>query len=285
MGLSDVSSSMVHGLLILVLLSCGQLAAPEAAPPVQGDHAAILRQALTDFDAAVATRDPGGPEAQRLFRQALAGFQSLRQSGVRSGALHYNLGNTYLRLGEVGQAIVQYRRALRLSPGDERINKNLEAARRLCRVQISRPAASEFVRTLLFWHFETSLAGRLRLALGLYALFWLLLFIRLFVLRGQPAYAWFIRATAALALIVGASVAWDFTVQTHRQEGVVVADDVVLRKGNGEYYEPLLEQTLSEGVEFRLLETREDVQGASWYQVELPDGKKGWLRADQADVL
>jgi tetratricopeptide (TPR) repeat protein len=278
---------MAQCFLILVLLSGGQLPAGVGAPlPVPPDElAAVLRQALADFDAAVAAKDPGGPEAQRLFRQSLAGFQSLRQSGVRSAGLYYDIGNTYLRLGEVGQAVVQYRRALRLAPGDERIVKNLEAARRLCRVQISRPVASEFVRTLFFWHFETSLAGRLRVGLAVYVLFWLLLFVRLFAFRGQPAYAWLIRATAALALIVGASVAWDLAVQTQRQEGVVVADSVVLRKGNGEYYDPLLEQTLSEGVEFRLIETREDVQGAPWYQVELPDGKKGWLRADQADVI
>ena len=271
----------------MVLLTCGQLTAGDAAPPplTADARAAVLHQAVADFDGAVAMKDRGSPEAQRRYRQALAGFQSLEQSGVRSGALYYNLGNTHLRLGEVGSAIVHYRRALRLAPGDERIAKNLEAARKLCRVQIARPASSEFVRTLLFWHFETSPVGRLRFGLSAYVLFWILMLVRLFGLRGQPAFSWLLRVLAAAVLVIGASVTWDLAVQQHRTEGVVISDDVVLRKGNGEYYEPLLEQTLSEGVEFRLIESREDVQGTSWYQVELPDGKKGWLRADQADVI
>jgi hypothetical protein len=42
---------------------------------------------------------------------------------------------------------------------------------------------------------------------------------------------------------------------------------------------------LSRGMEFRLLESREDASGTTWYRIELCDGKSGWLRADQADVI
>ena len=276
--------------LIAIILFCGSAAeagdaAPTAPPMTAETRQAVLRQALVDFDAAVAAKDRGGAEAQRRYRQALAGFQSLADSGVRSGGLYYNLGNTQLRLGDVGKAVVYYRRALRLAPADERIAQNLDAARKLCRVQIRTPAASEFMQTLLFWHFGTSLAGRVKVALIAYVLFWALLLVRLFAFRGSPGLTWTIRTVAVVVLVVGASVAWDIAVEQHRLEGVIVADDVVLRKGNGEYYEPMLEQNLSGGVEFRLLETRQDVQGASWYQVELLDGKKGWLRADQAEVI
>lgn len=71
----------------------------------------------------------------------------------------------------------------------------------------------------------------------------------------------------------------------HRIEGVIIDQEVVLRKGNGEYYEPQLDGSLAEGVEFRFLETRDDVDGVPWYHVRLRDGKTGWLRAGQADVI
>jgi tetratricopeptide (TPR) repeat protein len=245
----------------------------------------VLKQALADFDRAVATRDPGGLEAQQLYRRALTGFESLVDAGVRNGSLYYNIANTYLRMGDVGRAVVNYRRALRLSPGDEDIRKNLQSARNLCEVQVAAPATSALLETVLFWHFGTSPASRATFVLIAYGLFWLLMLLRLLMLRRSEVLTWAIRCVAALTLIVGGSVAWETLVQTHRNAGVVVADDVVLRKGNSEEYEPLLDRPLSAGVEFDLIEERPDVEGGSWYRIRLRDGKEGWLRADQADVV
>lgn len=249
------------------------------------DRRAVLLKALADYDAAVAAKARSAPEAQRLYHQALEGFESLLRDGISNGRLYYDVGNTYLRLGDVGRAIVNYRRGLRLMPGDEAIRRNLQVARNACELQVPEPATSDVVRTLLFWHFDTSLKSRLDGALAGYIGFWLLLLVRRFILRRSPAYGWTIRVVAAVVLVAWASVAWDMTMQRHRVEGVLVADKAVIRKGNGEYYDPQLEQPLSAGVEFLVLETRSDVEGASWYRVQLRNGTEGWLRADQGDII
>jgi hypothetical protein len=254
---------------------------PAAVPP---DPRAVLKQALTDCESALAMKGRG-PQARQLYCQALAGFEVLLRSGIRSGYLHYDVANTYLRMGDIGRAIVNYRRAVRLVPGDDRIHKNLQTARDLRQVQLSVPPTSVLIETLLFWHFGTSLDSRLRFAIGAYTVLWLLMFTRLLAWREAPALAWAIRAAAAIALVTWASVVWEAGVQRHRVEGVVVADEAVLRKGNGEYYEPRLDRPLSAGVEFEIVESRQDLQGASWYLVRLQDGKEGWLRADEADVI
>jgi tetratricopeptide (TPR) repeat protein len=266
----------------------GQSPQVEASSPTgdtQPARRAVLKQALADFDAAVSIKDHASPKAQRLYARALAGFESLLEGGIVNGGLYYNVANTYLRLGEVGQAIVNYRRALQLLPGDERISKNLQSARNLCRGRIPLPASSAFLKTLFFWHFGTSLADRAMAALVAYVVFWLLILLRLFVFRDQPVVSWTIRGLAALALVVASSVAWETVTRDYRIEGVIISEDVVLRKGNGEYYEPQFERSLAPGVEFRLLETRQDVEDVPWYHAELRDGKKGWLRADQAEVI
>jgi len=64
------------------------------------------------------------------------------------------------------------------------------------------------------------------------------------------------------------------------REGVVVADEVVVRKGNGDGFEPQFEQSIGEGVEFELLERRGD-----WLRVRLPDGQEGWIRAREAELI
>ncbi len=276
--------------MILLLVWCfAMIPVEEPALSSTGDppptREAVLRQALADFDAAVALKDRNAAEAERLYRQALAGFETLLQSGVHNGSLYYNLANTYLRLGEVGRAIVNYRRALRWMPGDERVRANLEAARRMCRVRIPPPATSEALATLFFWHVGTSLSARVQVGLAAYVLFWLIMLARLPAGRRAPWLKWPALAAGLLALVLAASVAWDLTTRPYRIEGVVVAESTELRKGNGDYYEPQLEQPLSAGVEFRLHESRPDVDGVQWYFVELPDGKKGWLRADAADII
>lgn len=262
-------------------VSAGSLDVPRPS----GDRQEVLKQSLADYAAAVAMKNPSRADAQQLFRRALTGFESLQREGVHNGLLCYDIANTHMQLGDVGRAIVYYRRALRLAPGDERIQKNLHVARDLCQLQIPLPAASAAVETLFFWHFGTSLAARLKVALVLYALFWLLMLVRLMVPQRAPAFEWTVRVFAAVLLILAASVAWETVTQRNQIEGVVVASETALRKGNGDYYEPQLDRPLTAGVEFRVLESRQDVQGAAWYLIRLRDGKEGWLRADQADVI
>jgi len=279
-----MSAMAAAAVLLLAGFPGGGRAGVGQRPP--SEHLrARLAEAQGRFDEAVASGKQGGLEAQRLYREALSGFQAVLDSGVQNAGLYYNLANTYLRLGDVGRAIAHYRRALRLRPGDPNIRKNLDAARRLCPVQFATPAASALAETLFFWHFGTSLAGRTHVTLAAYAAFWLLMLGGLWWPWRTPVLTWTTRCMALLCLITAASVAWDRFAATNRPEGVLVAEKVTLRKGNGEYYDPQFDRPLTAGVEFRLLETREDVKGAEWLQIQLPDGKTGWVRADQAEII
>jgi SH3-like domain-containing protein len=59
---------------------------------------------------------------------------------------------------------------------------------------------------------------------------------------------------------------------------VLVRSDVVLRSGNGASFEPAIEEPLSEGVEFAILEAR-----PGWWRVRLPDGTTGWVSAEDGE--
>ena len=54
--------------------------------------------------------------------------------------------------------------------------------------------------------------------------------------------------------------------------GVILADEVIARKGNSETYQPSFEAPLHTGTEFEMIEKRED-----WFHVSLSDGRKCWL--------
>jgi len=253
-----------------------------AAPATRRD---ILANALNLFDQAVDLKDHSSPQAQRLYRQALQGFDALIRDGINNGHLYYDAANAHLRLGEIGPAIADYRRALRLLPSDPDVGRNLNFARSLCEIHIPPTPQGAVLQAVFFWHFDTPLRSRKRVALAAYVLFWLVLTARLLTRRRGAASAWLAAILATVALATGISVGWDMTARQHDRQGVIIADAAVLRKGNGEGYQPQLERPLPEGVEFRVLEDRTDVKKNLWYHIELRDGKDGWIRADQTEII
>jgi tetratricopeptide (TPR) repeat protein len=259
--------------------------APPAESPPLATPRTIFEQAVAEYDAAAAIRDPASAEARRLYARAASAFAALIQSGIENGHLYYNLANAKLRLGHTGEAIAGYRRADRLMPGDENIRRNLQYARRLAAVNFEPPALSLFRETVFFWHYRTPRAARLWTAVGAWVAFWLLLLALRLARRSVPALRWTAGVLALTALLAGSSVAWEVWSRDHHREGVLVAGDVTLRKGYGEHYDPQLAQTLPEGVEFEVLDSRAGVDGRTWYYIRLPDGKDGWLRADMAELI
>lgn len=270
---------MTHAFLIVLSL------AVTAAPGDRDSVAATLRQALTQYETAVSMKTSTPEESRRLFNEAARGFDALIDAGYGSAGMRYNLANTLVRLGRLGPAIVNYRRALRIEPGNERVQRNLEFARSRCQTPIPPPALSQFASTVFTWHHHTAFSSRLTLALAAYAAFWLILIVTRMLRYRAVWLAWVKWPVALLSLALLASVAVDSYRRSHVMEGVLTADNVVLRKGYGENYDPQLDRPLSEGVEVRIRETRHDVENREWFYVELPDGKSGWLRADQCSVI
>jgi len=66
-------------------------------------------------------------EAYKLgrFEEAAKGYDELIQAGYANGHLHFNLGNSYFRMGLKGKAILQYERAYSLMPRDADLLFNL----------------------------------------------------------------------------------------------------------------------------------------------------------------
>lgn len=250
--------------------------APVAAPT--GTHEQILAQALGAFDRATeaAARNPGAAAA--AYREAVAGFKALIADGVRNGQLYYNLGNAYLQLGELGKAIANYRRAEALLGNDAQLAANLRFARSLCRSQIRSDGGRAALHTALFWHYDTSLRARFWTAVVAWGVFWLLLAIR--AATRAPGWGYAALATMVVWLAAGTSTAVEWVQRNHTVAGVTVVDDITVRKGNGEGYEPQFNEPLHEGVEFEVIDQR-----PGWYQIELADGSTGWLKQGQAEII
>jgi tetratricopeptide (TPR) repeat protein len=64
----------------------------------------------------------------KQYEKAIDAYEQLIRRGYQGTSLYYNLGNAYYRINKIGFAILNYERALQLSPTDEDIQHNLALA-------------------------------------------------------------------------------------------------------------------------------------------------------------
>jgi len=275
---SGLSYRMIIAALLLVfasLLTASVEAATETAP---SDRAAVLKEAVVAFDEGTALIRQRPQAAADAFERSVEKFESLIDDGVVNGRLYYNLGNAYLQLGRLGKAIVNYRRAEKLIGGDVQLEHNLQYARRLRRNDIQQSGERALLRTVFFWHYTTSIRARYLVAMTGFVLFWLFLIVQ----TVYPRTGWRVAALVCLLVWVpaGASVAIERVRADDVVEGVTTASDIVVRKGDGEGYDPQFKEELHEGVEFTVVQER-----SGWYRIALPNGLSGWIKKSQAEII
>ncbi|MFO0839264.1 MAG: hypothetical protein U1D55_12165 [Phycisphaerae bacterium] len=262
--------------VFLLALLISSVAVADQIPAARASE--ILRQALDAYDAAVesAQRDPAG--AAEHYQSAARGFEALREGGVQNPWLEYDLGNTYFRMGKLGNAIAAYRRAERLAPREPRILANLEYARRRVEPPLAQDQSSGVLRRLLFWHFGTSQTERFWTCAIAGVAGWSLLLIAL----RRPGAPIRVAATAGIlvSLACGASVFLQIQDQAAQPHAVIVSGLATLRNGRGEGYEAVLKEPLGAGVELRILQTRGD-----WSEVRIPGGTTGWLPSAAIELV
>jgi tetratricopeptide (TPR) repeat protein len=238
---------------------------PEAPPgnEVEGseDPAAVLSRA----NEAYAAGD---------FRSAAAGYRALLAAGHRHALLHYNLGNAYLRQGELGRAIASYRRAAAGAPRHQDVRANLAYARKNARDAVAPPESPMVWRTVFAWHYALAPAELWLAAAVLNVVLWSLLSLRLW--RRHEVLTWAAAVAGLLLLACGVSLG------LHRlapsRVAVVVPREVDVRSGLRD--DTVLRFKLHAGSEVVVREERD-----GWLRIALPDGEQGWIEAAAAEVV
>ncbi len=81
-------------------------------------------------------------------------------------------------------------------------------------------------------------------------------------------------------MIFFCSLIYESTMAGYKREGVILDEEVVARKGDGETYQPSFKDPLHAGTEFRLTQDRD-----AWYQIELRDGRRCWIPGKAAQLI
>lgn len=210
--------------------------------------------------------------AAERFDEAIGAYEEAARSGLTSANVFYNLANAYERTGSLGNAILNYERALALEPKHPEAEANLRTTRdqaralELPRMPLDRLLA---VGSLSAWTW------------GAAAGFWLAMFY---------AVALWSRTRRGIGPLIGlgcgvllfglaACAAWSLeTGQSGRALAIVTAEKVQARLATADNSGTVL--ALPPGSEIQVLRTRGD-----WLYAALPNGLHGWIPSSAAEFV
>lgn len=217
------------------------------------------------------------------YAQAVQAYEQLTSQGFADGAVFYNLGNAQFRQGDLGQAILSYRRAQQYMPRDPDIAANLAVARTLTAdpgepVQDSG-ILSQIGRAVQSWLTPDEVA---MVALGSWIVLVLSLLLWGSLKRGGVWHRRAGRVSMVLAVLFAVSVVAlgsSLYVDSNSSDGVIIASEVEVASGPSTQY--ATEFTLHSGAEVRLIEAQ-----GNWVRLAMPGSElEGWIPANAVEAI
>lgn len=234
-------------------------------------------------------------EADQKLKEAASHYEAILAGGFKNGQIYYNLGNTYYRQGELGKAILNYRRAGQLMPRNADLNANLRLAKGSTEDKELSNEIPIAVRRIFFWFFFLNQNELAIIAIFLYGILMTLLFF-LITLK----YTWFrkiIIGFSAGLFVVVVSLGIKVYLEQGVNRGVIIATKCEVRYGPGEEYETKFE--IHNGAECVIEDVKDE-----WYRVYVNIGvkqdaasktgteekvskevRRGWLQKKYVEVL
>ena len=218
--------------------------------------------------------------ARGEYQQAIKDYEALLKQGA-SADLYYNLGNAYYRTENITRAVLNYERALLLSPGDRDIRFNLQIAQAKTIDKIV-PESEMFFFT---WYRSLvnlmSVDGWARTSLASLALLIVLLLIYLFSDRIWLRKIGFFGGIVLLLLFVVSNVfAWQQKQNLlYRKGAIVIVPSVTVKSTPANNGTDLF--ILHEGTKVNIT----DGSMKGWKEIRIADGKEGWIESKQIEEI
>jgi tetratricopeptide (TPR) repeat protein len=210
------------------------------------------------------------------YEQAAALYENLLAFEIINGSLCYNLGNSYLKAGKIGKALVNYRRAELFMPRNEDLQANIQYALQQTIDKIEGRDPYSYIKSFCFWYSRLTIKELVTIFLianmGLWG-------IALFQLFKTKEYLWLVLYVfIASALLFGVSAAIKVYSFYYKPGGVVTAREITVRSGGSINDTALF--GLHEGAEFDWLD-----ESDGWVKIQLRDGKKGWVQKETVEKV
>jgi tetratricopeptide (TPR) repeat protein len=236
----------------------------------------FLFLAVTAFATAVSAAEEGAfakgnqAYAEGRFGAAAAQYESLINSGTWNANLFYDLGNAQYRLGDFGQAILNYERALALEPRHPEAEANLQLARDEARaLELRRDSIERYAS------FGTVKQYTIVATISV----WCALFLVTHMFFARRRSAGRIALVAMSVIVAAASIFAIVTLENGTRGNalaVITGKQVQARFATADTAKAIL--FLPPGSEVKILSER-----GGWVYVALPNDQRGWIPTNSAE--
>lgn len=214
------------------------------------------------------------------FASAIQIYESLLQQG-EAPEIYYNLGNCYYKTDDIARAILNYERALLLSPGNTDIRANLEIARSKAIDKVTPVPEIFFITWIKSLVNSQSSDAWARTGI----ISFLLLLVSLAIFFFTQHIKWKkIGFSAAILFLIVTVLSNLFASQqksylTNRNDAIILSPSVTVRSTPSESGTSLF--ILHEG---RKVEIKDNSM-REWKEIRLEDGKVGWVPSSSIEVI
>lgn len=214
----------------------------------------------------------GKAYAAGAYDSAAALYKKVADDGYAAPELYCNLGNSYFKMNDMARAILWYERALRLDPGDEDANFNLNVANARINDKIE-PVPELFYKRWFRGVLQAFSCDAWALASVLALVFSLAGFVLYLASRSLPlrkAGFWAGIGLAAIFLFT-LTFAWAGYGYANDASGAIIfAPTITVKSSPDEKGTDLF--VLHEGTKVQILDRISD-----WYEIRIANGSVGWL--------
>ena len=213
------------------------------------------------------------------FASAIQIYESLLAQGNEHIDLYYNLGNAYYRLNQLGRAIWAFEKGLQLAPRDKDLKFNLSLANTRVRDRIKMPETIIFLEQYRAIKQSATLMDIILLGATLLMVGAFIYFLKKYNRRQSLWLSRLIITLLAFSLLVHLIALDKYFEISDKQEAIVVKSEVEVYSAPFDRKETILFR-LHEGVKAEITQDQD-----FWLEIELIDGKKGWIKSQYVRSL
>lgn len=213
------------------------------------------------------------------YKEAISAYEELLDNNIETGAVCYNLGNTYFKAGQRGRAILNYLRAGRLAPRDPDLRENLSYARSLIKGGQTPLKGGWIFKTWDDLCRSITINETACLVSVFYLLGMVMLIICVLNRKIRKTLRYFIIVSGCVFILFALALITQINWFEYQTRAVVINDQVRI------VFEPSedamdTELLLYEGHTVRIIGT-----DGRFYKIKRPDGQSGWVRSEDLELL